>query len=133
MAGKKGSKKVTCEIKEIYTVLSDGISTKKVFGSFSWNGREPKNEIRTILKMDDGSECVTKGISLSELELDRLITAAKKLKTGREKKNEESSAPTHPSAVNLDEIFHDASDIIQKRSNGCLTEDGFIVLERKRH
>lgn len=128
----KKSADVTCKIEKIHAVLSESGHVKKVFASIRWNDGEPRNEIRNIMKTESGDR-VLKGISLTDDELEKLITAYKKLKKVREKS--EDSVPWNFSAeehqgVNLEEIYTSASGIIQKRSDGNLTKDGFIVLER---
>ena len=116
---KNNKDSVTGEVKEVFGVLSDNGTARKIFGMVAWNDRPAKAEIRTIVKKHDGSEMIGKGIALSDEELEALVTAYKK-----KKKRDDANKP-----VDFNDIFGAAPDIVSKREHGQVTKDGFVVLQ----
>lgn len=119
---------ITCEIVKIHKVLSESQYGKKVLGTFKWNGGAEKIEIR-ILREVDGETRVTKGISLTDDEMEKLVESCKQLKKNRKASSYDS---TFSSGVDLNAIYAQADGIIEKRSHGNRTMDGFYVIEPKK-
>jgi hypothetical protein len=111
---------ITCDIQEVYGTLSDnGYGTRKIFAKVSWNGLPAKPEIRTVRKKADGEEVVGKGIALTDDEMDKLILAYRKKKASDDKNK----------PVNFQNIFNAAPGIIDKREEGHVTKNGYIILQ----
>ena len=118
MAKKKEESKLTCEIKEEYAVLRESDSGRLIYGSFSWNGREPKDELRITWIDKDGEEHVGKGLAITD---DEIKTLYHSLKDKKKKQH----------GVDFGEIFREAETIGEMRDAGNPTKDGFIMLSYK--
>lgn len=118
----KNTKKseITCDIEELYGILSDnGCGTRKIFARISWNGLPAKTEIRVVRTKVDGEEIVGKGIALTDSEIDNLIESYRKKKASDDKNK----------PVNFQDIFNAAPGIVDKREEGHVTKDGYIILQ----
>lgn len=68
---------ITYEVKKVIGVISEGKSSKRELRLISWNGREPKYDIRDWWTDNDGNEKMGKGITLTAEELAKLVEIAK--------------------------------------------------------
>ena len=79
MAFKKTSNNdVKFEVIENYGKLTEGDKAKE-FRLVSWNGKEPKYDIRSWGKDEDGNEVAGKGITLSGEECEGLLMLLEKI------------------------------------------------------
>ena len=69
----------TYEVKKVIGVISEGKSSKKELRLVSWNGKEPKYDIRDYWTDKDGNEKMGKGITLTAEELAKLVEIAKEV------------------------------------------------------
>lgn len=115
---------IKCKIHKTHAVLSESKNTKKIFASISWNDGEERNEIRNVFTDADGKSIVTKGISMTDDEMDALVDAYQAYRKLKDNK---------PKPVDLNAIYQSSTDIIEKRSHGELTQDGFTVLKRTKN
>ena len=67
----------TYEVKKVIGVISEGKSSKRELRLVSWNGKEPKYDIRDYWTDKDGNEKMGKGITLTAEELAKLVELAK--------------------------------------------------------
>lgn len=105
---------ISYDILEIYGYLSK--KEDKVLVKISWNGGEPRNEIRRCWKDKDTGELrLGKGIDITDDEFDELIGLMKK----------------RPKPVDFGKIFESSEGIMDKRAAGFRTEDGFVVLRKR--
>lgn len=115
----KGNKKKqesdSAVIHETYGYLND--KENKVFAKVSWYEGEPKFDIRKCAKDSDGNLKLYSGISLTESELNSLVSLAESTKR---------------KGVDFGEIFKSAESIQENRKKGFRTENGFIKLHRKK-
>lgn len=115
-------KEFTYEVNKIHAFLNE--KHDKVLATVSWNGRDPKLELRTCWTDDEGELKLGKGLSLNKDEVDVLVEvlSSKKLpvitKDGKK-------------AVDFDNIFAASTDIVDKREQGYTTENGFMKLRKK--
>ena len=70
---------ITYEVKKVIGVISEGKSSKRELRLISWNGREPKYDIRDWWTDKDGNEKMGKGITLTAEELAKLVEIAKEV------------------------------------------------------
>lgn len=70
---------ITYEVKKVIGVISEGKSSKRELRLISWNGREPKYDIRDWWTDKDGNEKMGKGITLTAEELTKLVEIAKEV------------------------------------------------------
>ena len=70
---------ITYEVKKVIGVISEGKSSKRELRLISWNGREPKYDIRDYWTDKDGNEKMGKGITLTAEELAKLVELAKEV------------------------------------------------------
>lgn len=70
---------ITYEVKKVIGVISEGKSSKKELRFVSWNGKEPKYDIRDYWTDKDGNEKMGKGITLTAEELAKLVELAKEV------------------------------------------------------
>ena len=68
---------ITYEVKKVIGVISEGKSSKRELRLISWNGREPKYDIRDWWTDKDENEKMGKGITLTAEELAKLVEIAK--------------------------------------------------------
>lgn len=113
---KKHNKEITCDIIETHGFLND--KKDKVYAKVSWNGNEPKDEIRKCYTDKDDNFKLSSGIALSDDEIETLYKLS-------------SLKKTKENGINFDEIFDSATNITEKREKGYVTENGFIVLKYK--
>lgn len=114
----KKTDSIKCTIKESFGFLNADKS--KIFAIVSWNDRDPKFDIRKCYEKDN-ELMLGSGISLTEEEMDALSDLYSRCK---------KRAKTEP--VNFDDIFSIVSQITEKRKKGYTTENGYIVLHRKK-
>ena len=107
---------ISCNIVEKFGYLNE--SETKIFAKVSWSEKEPKYDIRKCYTPANGELKLAAGISLTESEMDMLVSL---YQASRSKE------------VKLDEVFASATSIMEKRENGYRTEDGFIRLHPKRN
>lgn len=110
---KNNQTKVECKIHKIYGYLSD--KKDKVFVKVSWNGGEPRDEIRKCWHDKNGDVHLGKGIDITDDELDTLKELMK----------------NKPRPVDFKSVFDSSIGIMDKRAAGFSTEDGFTVLRKK--
>lgn len=126
---KKNDEKATSKILKKYGYLNDKKS--KVVAKVSWNDGTPKINIRSCF-MKDGELILGKGVTLDRNEAIQLQTTLKKALTDTEDDEESEDKVNHkPKPVDFNEIFSQASSIVEKRDAGFTTEDGFIKLKFK--
>lgn len=119
------NKEVKSEIQTIHCYLNEGKT--KVLATVSWNDRPPKLDIRKCWEKD-GDLMLGGGVSLDEGEVDILTDALTSLsKNGKLP----SISKDGRKAVDFDDIFDSATDIVEKRDAGFTTEDGFIKLRKR--
>lgn len=112
---------VSSEIIKVHGYLNEDKS--KVLATVSWNGRDPKLDIRKCWEKE-GELKIGSGISLSEDEASALLDL---LPSASNEKDE----PPKKKAVDFSKVFASASDIVEKRDAGFTTQDGFIVLRKR--
>lgn len=118
-SNKKGSFDISYEIEKEYGYLNDKQS--KIVAKVAWNGKEAKIDIRSCFTKD-GDIKLGKGISLSYDEVT-------KLKSILEKLSDDDDQSSKKKAVNFEEIFGQATGIVERREQGFTTKDGFIQLK----
>lgn len=120
MAKDKKDKKtsISCEIKKKIGFLNP--NENKVFALVSWSGRDPKFDVRKCYVAKDGTFTLASGISLSEKEMEELVSLY-----GRYKESNKG--------VDFESIFDSSSSIMEKRRAGFRTVNGFIRLTPKKH
>lgn len=117
-SNKKGSFDISYEIEKEYGYLNDKQS--KIVAKVAWNGKEAKIDIRSCFTKDGGIK-LGKGISLSYDEVTRLKSILEKLS--------DDDQSSKKKAVNFEEIFGQATGIVERREQGFTTKDGFIQLK----
>ena len=122
-SNKKGSFDISYEIEKEYGYLNDKQS--KIVAKVAWNGKEAKIDIRSCFTKD-GDIKLGKGISLSYDEVAKLKSILEKLSDDDDDKDDQSSKKK---AVNFEEIFGQATGIVERREQGFTTKDGFIQLK----
>lgn len=122
-SNKKGSFDISYEIEKEYGYLNDKQS--KIVAKVAWNGKEAKIDIRSCFTKDGGIK-LGKGISLSDDEVAKLKSILEKLSDDDNDKDDQSSKKK---AVNFEEIFGQATGIVERREQGFTTKDGFIQLK----
>lgn len=128
---KKNDEKASAKILKKYGYLNDKKS--KIVAKVSWNDGSPKINIRSCF-MKDGDLILSKGVTLDRDEAVQLQSALKKALADTEDNEDEDSddqASHKPKPVDFNEIFSQASSIVEKRDAGFTTEDGFIKLKFK--
>lgn len=129
---KKDSSDFTYDIKKEYGYLNE--KKNKLVAKVSWNDKDPKIDIRSCYEKD-GEIKLGKGISLSYDELgvlkDILDNISESDEDDDQEDNPTDSSPPKRQAVNFDEIFGQATGIVEKREAGYTTKDGFIVLKKR--
>lgn len=134
MNKKKDSNGFSYDIKKEYGYLNE--KRNKLVAKVSWNDKDPKIDIRTCYEKD-GEIKLGKGISLSYEEINTLREILSDIDESDEDDDEEEddrpSSPSPPKrqAVNFEEIFGQATGIVEKREAGFTTQDGFIVLKKR--
>lgn len=118
----KKDKTFSYEIESIHAYLNE--EQNKVLATVSWNGRDPKLELRICWKDDDGELKLGKGLSLSKDEAAILVDVLSDKKLPSITKEGKKS-------VNFDNIFASSADIVEKREQGYTTEDGFMKLRKR--
>lgn len=111
----KNDKKVSAEIIETYsTVETFADGSKLILCLISWNGKEPRLELRVIKSNGHFGS----GVSFSKK---KLVTALK-------------SVPDEviKQSVDFDDIFKSAEKIDKLRDVGYVTKNGKILLSKKR-
>lgn len=73
-----GGSNIKYEVIENYGELTDGDNAKEL-RLVSWNNREPKYDIRSWKKNEDGTETAGKGITLSGEECEGLLALLTKI------------------------------------------------------
>lgn len=63
----------TYDVKKVIGVISEGNTSRKELRLISWNGREPKYDIRDWWTDKEGNERMGKGITLTKDELGALV------------------------------------------------------------
>ena len=121
-SNKKGSFDISYEIEKEYGYLNDKQS--KIVAKVAWNGKEAKIDIRSCFTKDGGIK-LGKGISLSDDEVAKLKSILEKLS------DDDDDQSSKKKAVNFEEIFGQATGIIERREQGFTTKDGFIQLKPK--
>ena len=119
-SNKKGSFDISYEIEKEYGYLNDKQS--KIVAKVAWNGKEAKIDIRSCFTKD-GDIKLGKGISLSYDEVTKLKSILEKLS--------DDDQSSKKKAVNFEEIFGQATGIVERREQGFTTKDGFIQLKPK--
>ena len=119
-SNKKGSFDISYEIEKEYGYLNDKQS--KIVAKVAWNGKEAKIDIRSCFTKDGGIK-LGKGISLSDDEVAKLKSILEKLS--------DDDQSSKKKAVNFEEIFGQATGIVERREQGFTTKDGFIQLKPK--
>lgn len=122
-SNKKGSFDISYEIEKEYGYLNDKQS--KIVAKVAWNGKEAKIDIRSCFTKD-GDIKLGKGISLSYDEVTKLKSILEKLSDDDDDDDDQSSKKK---AVNFEEIFGQATGIVERREQGFTTKDGFIQLK----
>lgn len=122
-SNKKGSFDISYEIEKEYGYLNDKQS--KIVAKVAWNGKEAKIDIRSCFTKD-GDIKLGKGISLSYDEVAKLKSILEKLSDDDDDNDDQSSKKK---AVNFEEIFGQATGIVERREQGFTTKDGFIQLK----
>lgn len=122
-SNKKGSFDISYEIEKEYGYLNDKQS--KIVAKVAWNGKEAKIDIRSCFNKD-GDIKLGKGISLSYDEVTKLKSILEKLSDDDDDDDDQSSKKK---AVNFEEIFGQATGIVERREQGFTTKDGFIQLK----
>ena len=117
-SNKKGSFDISYEIEKEYGYLNDKQS--KIVAKVAWNGKEAKIDIRSCFTKD-GDIKLGKGISLSYDEVTKLKSILEKLS--------DDDQSSKKKAVNFEEIFGQATGIVERREQGFTTKDGFIQLK----
>lgn len=117
-SNKKGSFDISYEIEKEYGYLNDKQS--KIVAKVAWNGKEAKIDIRSCFTKDGGIK-LGKGISLSDDEVAKLKSILEKLS--------DDDQSSKKKAVNFEEIFGQATGIVERREQGFTTKDGFIQLK----
>ena len=112
MAKNKGE--ITCNIEKVYGFLNK--KETKALVLVSWNGGPTRAELRKCWKTDDGELRLGAGLPLDDSEIDELIELFKQ----------------RPKPVNFDEVFKSSTGIMEKRQAGFKTEDGFVVLRKRK-
>ena len=126
---KRADEKTTSKILKKYGYLNDKKS--KIVAKVSWNDGTPKINIRSCF-MKDGELILGKGVTLDRDEAIQLQSALKKALADVEDDEESEDKTRHkPKPVDFNEIFSQASSIVEKRDAGFTTEDGFIKLKFK--
>lgn len=126
---KKNDEKATSKILKKYGYLNDKKS--KVVAKVSWNDGTPKINIRSCF-MKDGELFLGKGVTLDRDEAIQLQTTLKKALADTENDEESEDKASHkPKPVDFNDIFSQASSIVEKRDAGFTTEDGFIKMKFK--
>lgn len=129
---KKDSSDFTYDIKKEYGYLNE--KKNKLVAKVSWNDKDPKIDIRSCYEKD-GEIKLGKGISLSYDELGALKDILNNISESDEDDDQgdgpTDSSPPKRQAVNFDEIFGQATGIVEKREAGYTTKDGFIVLKKR--
>lgn len=120
----KNSKKdsgsgISCDIEQIYGYLND--DEDKVLAKVSWNGRPAKTELRAMVTYD-GEKRLGKGLALTDDELVKL----------RDLIDETLGKSGESPFVDFSNIFSSADSIINNRSKGFTTKDGFIQLKKSK-
>ena len=121
-SNKKGSFDISYEIEKEYGYLNDKQS--KIVAKVAWNGKEAKIDIRSCFTKDGGIK-LGKGISLSDDEVAKLKSILEKLS------DDDDDQSSKKKAVNFEEIFGQATGIVERREQGFTTKDGFIQLKPK--
>ena len=121
-SNKKGSFDISYEIEKEYGYLNDKQS--KIVAKVAWNGKEAKIDIRSCFTKD-GDIKLGKGISLSDDEVAKLKSILEKLS------DDDDDQSSKKKAVNFEEIFGQATGIVERREQGFTTKDGFIQLKPK--
>lgn len=119
-SNKKGSFDISYEIEKEYGYLNDKQS--KIVAKVAWNGKEAKIDIRSCFTKD-GDIKLGKGISLSDDEVAKLKSVLEKLS------DDDDDQSSKKKAVNFEEIFGQATGIVERREQGFTTKDGFIQLK----
>ena len=119
-SNKKGSFDISYEIEKEYGYLNDKQS--KIVAKVAWNGKEAKIDIRSCFTKDGGIK-LGKGISLSDDEVAKLKSILEKLS------DDDDDQSSKKKAVNFEEIFGQATGIVERREQGFTTKDGFIQLK----
>lgn len=119
-SNKKGSFDISYEIEKEYGYLNDKQS--KIVAKVAWNGKEAKIDIRSCFTKD-GDIKLGKGISLSYDEVTKLKSILEKLS------DDDDDQSSKKKAVNFEEIFGQATGIVERREQGFTTKDGFIQLK----
>lgn len=73
------NKDIDCKVKKKFGVLSENGDYKTELRFVSWNGNEPKYDIRPWKKEEDGTETCRKGIALTGEEAEKLYELLKKI------------------------------------------------------
>jgi len=121
MKSNKKKEEITVDVKEEYGPLND--KETKVFSLISWNGAEPKFDIRTqYVSKKDNKKHYGPGVALTKDEMDMLVAKYMVADSGSHATKE---------AVDFTKIFDSAEGITEKRKNGLLTQDGYVVLKKK--
>ena len=111
----KDKSDITCDIVETYGYLNP--EDNKIFAKVSWNGNDPKFDIRRCYNDKKSGELkLAGGISLTSSELDEVIRLYEK-----QKRRE----------VDFGKIVSVTSSIVEKRRDGYATQNGFIKLTKK--
>ena len=82
----------------------------------SWNDGPERLEIRKVFVTQKGETKVGKGIEISRADAEQILRYL----------------DTDPKPVNFDDVFESARGIMEKRDAGLTTDNGYIVLKRKK-
>lgn len=123
--GKNKKPDIKCDIKQLYGYLNEDKSI--VVALVSWNDRKAKLDIRKCWRTDDDELRLGSGIGLTDSELDELTELLINRRNGKLHAVSEDGKK----AVDFNEIFRSSSGIVDKRSAGYTTTDGFITLKKR--
>lgn len=111
---KNNKTEVTCHIEKVIGFINK--KETKVLVMASWNDGPTRVELRKCWRTDDGELHLGAGIPLDDDEISELADLFK----------------TRPKPVNFDDVFKSSAGIMEKRQAGFKTEDGFIVLRKRK-
>ena len=113
-------KEIKSSIEKIYgEVKSKDSEDKKIVADISWNDRPAKTEIRVVRSNGNFGS----GISLNDNdEIEQLSKILGEIPKEKGNKKE----------VDFNKLFSNAKEITGKRKQGYLTDNGYIVLTRKK-